>query len=104
MALSDIAIRKAKTLDRAYKLYDGLGLFLVVSPSGSRLWRMKYKRHGIEKKLSFGSYPEVSLRDARDLRDEARDLLAEGKYPALERQREKARNETLERISTALNR
>lgn len=56
---------------------------------------MKYKRHGIEKKLSFGSYPEVSLRDARDLRDEARDLLAEGKDPALERQREKARNEAL---------
>ena len=53
MALSDIAIRKAKPLDKAYKLYDGLGLFLVVSPSGSRLWRMKYKRHGIEKKLSL---------------------------------------------------
>ncbi|WP_165831064.1 tyrosine-type recombinase/integrase [Sphingomonas pokkalii] len=99
MALSDIAIRKAKTRDKAYKLYDELGLFLLVSPSGSRLWRMKYKRHGVEKKLSLGSYPEVGLRDARNLRDDARELLAEGKDPALERHREKLRREALADIT-----
>lgn len=95
MALTDIAIRRARTRDKAYKLYDELGLFLIVAPSGSRLWRMRFKRHGIEKKLSFGSYPDVSLRDARKLRDDARDLLAEGKDPVLERQREKLRGEAL---------
>ncbi|WP_227698470.1 tyrosine-type recombinase/integrase [Sphingomonas hengshuiensis] len=95
MALTDIAIRRARTRDKAYKLYDELGLFLIVAPSGSRLWRMRFKRHGIEKKLSFGSYPDVSLRDARKLRDDARDLLAEGKDPVLERQREKLRSEAL---------
>jgi hypothetical protein len=52
MALTDIAIRRARTRDKAYKLYDELGLFLIVAPSGSRLWRMRFKRHGIEKKLS----------------------------------------------------
>lgn len=95
MALTDIAIRRARTRDKAYKIYDELGLFLIVSPSGSRLWRMKFKRHGVEKKLSFGSYPDVSLRDARKLRDEAREILAEGKDPVLERRREKLRNEAL---------
>lgn len=55
MALSDTAIRKAKPLDKGYKLYDELSLYLIISPSGSRLCRMKYKRHGIEKKLSPSS-------------------------------------------------
>jgi len=95
MPLSDMAIRKAKTREKAYKLYDELGLYLIVSPSGSRLWRMKFRHRGLEKKLSFGSYPEVSLRDARKLRDDARDVLAEGKDPVLEKQREKIRAEAL---------
>jgi hypothetical protein len=95
MSLTDIAIRKAKTRDKAYKLYDELGLFLVISPSGSRLWRMKFRHGGSEKKLSFGPYPQVSLRDARKLRDDARDLLVAGKNPALEKQREKLRGDVL---------
>ncbi|GGC11569.1 integrase [Novosphingobium endophyticum] len=95
MSLTDIAIRRAKTRDKPYKLYDELGLFLVISPSGSRLWRMKFRHGGSEKKLSFGAYPQVSLRDARKLRDDARDLLAEGKDPALERRRDKLRAGTL---------
>jgi hypothetical protein len=89
--LTDIAIRRAKTRDKPYKLYDELGLFLVISPSGSRLWRMKFRHGGSEKKLSFGAYPLVSLRDARKMRDDARDLLTEGKDPSLEKQREKLR-------------
>src|SRR5436309_796422 len=95
MPLSDMAIRKAKTREKAYKLYDELGLYVIVSPSGSRLWRMKFKHRGVEKKLSFGSYPEVSLRDARKLRDDAREVLAEGKDPVLEKQRERIRAEAL---------
>lgn len=91
MSLTDIAIRRAKTRDKPYKIYDELGLFLVISPSGSRLWRMKFRHGGSEKKLSFGAYPQVSLRDARKMRDDARDLIADGKDPALERQRDKLR-------------
>ena len=89
MSLTDMAIRRAKTRDKPYKLYDELGLFLVISPSGSRLWRMKFRHGGSEKKLSFGAYPQLSLRDARKMRDDARELLAEGKDPSLEKQREK---------------
>ncbi|GAA0735542.1 MULTISPECIES: Arm DNA-binding domain-containing protein [Sphingomonas] len=77
--MSDLSIRKAKTREKAYKLYDELGPYLIVSPSSSRLWRMKFKHRGLEKRLSFGSYPEVSLRDARKLRDDAREVFAEGK-------------------------
>jgi hypothetical protein len=61
MALSDIAIRKAKTRDKAYKLYDELGLFLLVSPSGSRLWRMKYKHHGVEKSSASAPIPRLAF-------------------------------------------
>ena len=95
MSLSDIAIRRAKTREKPYKLYDELGLFLAISPSGSRLWRMKFRHGGSEKKLSFGPYPQVSLRDARKLRDDARDLIAEGKDPSIEKQREKVRAQAL---------
>ena len=91
MSLTDIAIRRAKTRDKPYKIYDELGLFLLVSPSGARHWRMKFRHSGSEKKLSFGAYPQVSLRDARKMRDDARDLLAEGKDPVREKQRDKLR-------------
>ncbi len=91
MPLTDIAIRNAKPRQKAYKLYDMLGLFVLVQPSGGKLWRMKYRHAGVEKKLGIGTYPQVGLRDARKKRDEARDLIAEGKDPALEKQREKLR-------------
>ena len=74
-----------------YKLADALGLFLLVQPSGGKLWRLKYRVDGREKKLGFGTYPEVSLSDARKRRDEAREQLAAGKDPSLEKQREKTR-------------
>lgn len=69
MPLTDIAIRSAQPREKPYKMHDMLGLFLIVSPSGSKSWRMKYRQAGVEKKLSFGRYPEVSLRDARKRRD-----------------------------------
>jgi integrase len=89
MALTDIAIRNAKPREKAYKLGDALGLFLLVQPSGGRLWRLKYRIDGKEKKLGLGTYPEVSLSEARRRRDEARQTISTGKDPSLEKKREK---------------
>ncbi len=83
MALSDITIRSLKPRDRPYKVADEKGLYLLIAPSGSKLWKQKFRVGGVkEKKLSFGMYPEVSLRQARDLRDDARRLLARSIDPA----------------------
>ncbi len=76
MALSDTTIRNAKPAEKAYKLYDSGGLFIQVTPSGGKWWRLKYRFDGKEKLLSLGTYPEVSLASARDKRDSARALLA----------------------------
>jgi len=91
MALTDIAIRNAKPRPKPYKLADALGLFRLVQPSGGKLWRLKYRVEGREKKLGFGVYPDVSLSDARKRREEARELLATGKDPSREKQRDKAK-------------
>lgn len=87
MALSDAAIRGAKPKAKPYKLGDTGGLFLLVQPSGGKLWRFKYRLHGKEKKLSIGAYPDVTLADARKRRDEAKAELAAGKDPSREKQR-----------------
>ena len=87
MPLSDAAIRRFKPRETSQKLTDGGGLYLQVEPGGSRCWRLKYRFLGKERKLSFGTYPDVSLRQARILRDEAREQLALGKDPAREKQR-----------------
>jgi integrase len=78
--LSEVKVRSAKPKAREYKLFDGGGLFLLVTPSGGKLWYFKYRfeesgKHK-EKKLSFGSYPAISLHDARKRRDEARSQIA----------------------------
>ncbi|MEO6093438.1 MAG: integrase arm-type DNA-binding domain-containing protein [Novosphingobium sp.] len=91
MALTDIAIRNAKPRAKPYKLGDTQGLFLLVQPSGGKLWRLKYRVDGTERKLGFGTYPEISLADARKRRDDARELVAAGKDPSRERQRGKVR-------------
>lgn len=72
MALTDTAIRKAKPAAKPYKMADSLGLYLLINPNGSKLWRVKYRIHGIERKLSLGSYPMVKLVEAREARDAAR--------------------------------
>src|SRR3546814_349315 len=95
MSLSDVAIRNAKPRAKPYKMGDSLGLFLLVQPSGGRLWRLKYRIDGREKKLGIGTYPEVSLSDARRRRDEAREMIAAGKDPSREKQREKLRSKEL---------
>src|SRR5262249_50082884 len=83
--LSDARIRAAKPKDKAYKLFDTLGLYLKVSTSGARLWRFKYSLNGHEKLLALGQYPDVSLSRAREKRDEARRLVADGVDPAVQR-------------------
>lgn len=65
MALTDVAIRKARKGPKAYKLGDSAGLFLLVEKSGGKLWRMKYRIDGREKKLAIGRYPEIGLAEAR---------------------------------------
>ena len=89
MALTDTAVRNAKPKDKPYKLSDAQGLFLLVQPGGGRLWRLKYRIDGKEKKLALGVYPDTSLAQARLGRDEARKLLAVGIDPGLEKARRK---------------
>ncbi len=89
MALKDTEIRAAKAIGKDAKLYDALGLYLLVTPAGSKHWKMRYSYCGKERKLSFGRYPEVALKDARRKRDEARALLAEGVDPSLAKKKAK---------------
>lgn len=91
MALTDTAIRAAKPKAKPYKLGDAQGLFLLVQPSGGRLWRLKYRIAGAEKKLGLGTYPETTLAEARDKRDQARKLIAAGIDPSVEKRRERLR-------------
>lgn len=93
MALSDTAIRNAKPQDREFKLADSGGLYLLITPPGGKLWRLKYRVDGREKKLAIGRYPEICLSDARKRRDEAREQLAAGKDPAREKRRDKIRSQ-----------
>lgn len=83
MALTDTAIRLAKAGESDRKLADEKGLYLLVTTTGSKLWRLKYRIGGKEKKLALGSYPEVGLKDARAKRDEARKAAQAGSDPAL---------------------
>ena len=76
MALSDVSLRNAKPAEKAYKLYDSDGLFIIITATGGKWWRLKYRFDGKEKLLSLGTYPEVSLATAREKRASARMLLA----------------------------
>ncbi len=81
MMLTDTAIRKAKPVNKPFKLSDGAGMFLLINPIGSKLWRFKFRLNGKEDLLSFGSYPEVSLARARKMRESARELVMQGIDP-----------------------
>lgn len=89
MPLTDTAIRNAKPADKPQRLFDGYGLYLEVAPSGGKWWRLKYRHASKEKRLSLGVYPEVSLKEARSKRDEARKLLADGTDPGEQRKLDK---------------
>jgi len=86
MALTDVRIRQTAPTDKPQRLYDAGGLYLEVSKTGAKLWRWKYRVGGREKRLALGRYPDVSLRQARSDRDDARDQLADGIDPAEARQ------------------
>ena len=89
MALSDLAVRNAKATGKAYTLADIDGLSIAVSPTGGKSWHYRYYWGGKQKRMSLGTYPEVSLREARALRDEARTLLAKGVNPRTHRKQKR---------------
>jgi len=93
MPLTSLALQNAKPKEKPYKLSDGDGLFLLVQPSGSKLWRFRYRFAGKENTLALGPFPEVPLAAARGKRDNARTLIVEGKDPS--------QHKKLERIAAA---
>lgn len=88
--LSELKIKAAKRAEKPYKLFDGDGMFLLVTPAGGKLWRLKYRFNGREKLLALGAYPEITLSEARERRFEARRLLAHGTDPGQEKKLAKA--------------
>ncbi len=90
MPLTHTEIRNAKPRAKPIRLFDAEGLYLEVSPAGGKLWRFKYRFSGKEKRLALGVYPTVSLATARQRRDDARRMLADGADPSEQRKAEKA--------------
>jgi integrase len=90
MALTDVKIRSAKPKPSDYRLADAAGLYLLVSPSGGKLWRWNYRYDGKQKTMSLGKYPDISLADARSAHQTARTDLAKGNDPMAQRKAEKA--------------
>lgn len=88
--LNESRIRAAKPKQKPYKLRDGRGLHLLVTPTGSRLWRLRYRHANRETMLSLGAYPDVSLKTARERRDQQRKLIADKVDPAAVRRAERA--------------
>lgn len=98
--LTEISVRNAKPTEKPYKLRDGRGLYLLVMPTGRRLWRFRFRHEGRETMLSLGSYPDVGLKLARERLEEARKLVAKGVNPAAKRRAERdAREDTFEAIA-----
>jgi len=90
MSLSNTAIRNAKPSEKSRKMFDGRGLYLEISPSGGKWWRLKYRFDGKDKRISLGTYPDVSLKDARERREAARRQIANQLDPSELRKLEKA--------------
>jgi len=97
--LNDPKIRKAQGKEKAYKLSDGAGMYLLVTPAGQKYWRLKYRIAGKEKTLAMGVYPDVTLAAARIKRKAARELLDKGKDPGLAKKEQK-RQEIMQAQST----
>ena len=89
--LTDTQLRKTKSKSKPFNLYDGGGLYLTIAPSGAKWWRLKYRFAGRERRMGLGSYPEVTLVEARDRANAARALLRDGQDPSIERQAERRR-------------
>ena len=87
--LTENSIRKAQILEKQYKIYDGDGMFLLIHPNGSKYWRMKYTFDGKSKLASFGVWPGVSLKEARESRHEAKQKIKVGINPVEEKRKKK---------------
>jgi len=98
LPLTDTAVRNLKPKAKSSRFFDERGLYLEVSPSGGKWWRLKYRFGGKEKRLSLSVYPDVGLKDARERRDRSRKLIADGIDPAENRKALKSA-----RISKAAN-
>ena len=86
--ITDAKLKSAKGRDKPYKLHDDKGLFLIVRPNGNKWWRFKYRFEDRAKEISLGVYPEVKLKQARDLRNEYREDVADKIEPSAKRQAE----------------
>lgn len=104
MALTNAAIRNAKPGVKPVKLFDERGLFLLVTPAGDKWWRFRFRFDGKGKLLSLGVYPEVGLKDARNRRDEAWKLLAEGTDPSEHRKTQKTAKQDRAEIHARITR
>jgi len=90
--LTDLKVQKVKPQSKSITLFDGGGLYLLVTPAGGKLWRFKYRFDGKQKLLALGSYPDVSLREARQRHEDARKLLANNINPSVARKIQKQAN------------
>jgi integrase len=103
LPLTDVQVRNAKPRDKEYKITDGSGLYLLVTPTGGKIWRFDYRLNDKRKTLSFKSYPEISLADARQRREDARKLVANGVDPGeikkAQKAIEQARAETFKTVT-----
>lgn len=102
MALTPFGIKNAQARDKPFKLSDGGGLYLLVQPNGSKLWRMKYHFVGKERLLSFGAFPSVGLADARAKRDQAKKLIAAGTDPSVQKKLDRIAVETAQKNTFGL--
>jgi Arm DNA-binding domain len=89
MKLNDVAIRKAKPEAKPRKLSDGGGLYVLICPNGGKYWQLAYRFAGKQKTLALGVYPEITLADARDRREQSRKLIANGTDPSAMKQAQK---------------
>ncbi|WP_309491478.1 tyrosine-type recombinase/integrase, partial [Trinickia mobilis] len=85
MSLTDTAVRNLKPSDKPYKLADGGGMYLHVTPNGGKYWRLAYRLYGKQKIFALGVYPQVSLAEARQMREDAKKLIKQGIDPVVER-------------------
>ena len=96
--LTENSIRKAQILEKQYKIYDGEGMFLLIHPNGSKYWRMKYTFDGKSKLASFGVWPGVSLKEARERRHEAKQKIKMGINPIEEKRKNKRLQQKLKKV------
>ena len=103
MKLTDAIILSAEPRSKPYRLFDGLGLYIEVAPSGTKAWRLKYRFQGKEKRLSLGVYPEVSIETARQNLAKEKQLLEQGYDPSEVRKQEKLNFESMSMGSADIN-